>query len=333
LVKLLKKSELQKLFDTGREVYAPVRTMDMVEYKKVETPDEVIFDFYNSKVPPKSVVFPQNEKMFEFEIKDNKPTDMVEVEPEIKDGILFAIRPCDARSFTYMDALFNWDGFEDTYYNRRREALTVFTLGCKKQPPNAFCQSIGGAPDSTEGADVFMFETDDALLLDGITDKGKALVESLALEDATGEMESAARAECKPPDPRSVDVTNIVEALDNKWDDAYWDTVANRCLSCGICVFLCPNCHCFDIQDTVSHGKGARCRIWDTCQFGVYTQHAGGHNPRPEKLNRTRNRILHKFNYIPKNFDGMFGCVGCGRCITYCPVNIDLVEILEEVQE
>jgi ferredoxin len=171
-------------------------------------------------------------------------------------------------------------------------------------------------------------------LLEPITDKGAALVESLTLEDATEDAVAKAREECKPPDPRSVDCTNIVKALDERWkDDAFWDSIANRCLSCGICVFLCPTCHCFDIQDTVCHEKGARCRVWDTCQFAAYTQHAGGHNPRPEKLNRTRNRVAHKFNYIPKNFDGMFGCVGCGRCITYCPVNIDLVEILTEVQK
>jgi hypothetical protein len=158
-LKVLKKSQLQSLFDTGKEIYAPVRTRDVVEYKRVDSPDEVVFDFYNSKVPPKSVVFPQNEKMFEFEIVDNKPTDMVEAPPEIKDGILFGIRPCDARSFTYLDALFNWDGVKDPYYNRRREALTVMTLGCREQPPNAFCQSIGGAPDSTEGADVYLIRS------------------------------------------------------------------------------------------------------------------------------------------------------------------------------
>ena len=98
MVKVLKKSELQKLFDTGKKIFAPVRTMDVVEYKMVDSPSEVVFDFYNSKIPPKSVVFPQNEKMFEFDIVDNKPTDMVEAEPEFTEAILFGIRPCAGSS-------------------------------------------------------------------------------------------------------------------------------------------------------------------------------------------------------------------------------------------
>jgi ferredoxin len=82
--------------------------------------------------------------------------------------------------------------------------------------------------------------------------------------------------------------------------------------------------------DIVEHGKGARCRVWDTCQFPEYTLHAGGHNPRTTKHSRVRNRVLHKFNYYPKNFK-VFGCVGCGRCTSKCPVNIDLLETLTEV--
>lgn len=325
-MKVLEKTQLEKLFNTGATVYGPKSKGEDVEYVKVSSPDEITFDFYNSRVPPKTVSFPQNEKMFDIE-PDGELKDVFVEEDKIW---LFGIRPCDAKAYTYMDALFNWDGFEDPYYNKRREAMTVFVLGCLSQPADAFCTSFeGGGPRSREGADVFMLETDDKLFLEGVTDKGRAALDELGLADADqAEVDKA--EEIDEGDARSLDLDGLPEALDNKWDEEFWERVGQNCLSCGICTFLCPSCHCFDVNDTFKKGKGARCRVWDTCQFSHYTMHAGGHNPRPEKMNRVRNRLMHKFNFIPKNFD-TFGCVGCGRCISLCPVNIDIVEILKEV--
>jgi len=105
-----------------------------------------------------------------------------------------------------------------------------------------------------------------------------------------------------------------------------------RCLGCGICTFLCPTCHCFDIQDETLESNGARVRIWDSCMFREYSLQASGYNPRPEQTSRVRNRVFHKFSYFPKNHQE-FGCVGCGRCISECPVNIDIVEIVNKARE
>ena len=111
-----------------------------------------------------------------------------------------------------------------------------------------------------------------------------------------------------------------------------WERFSDRCLSCGICTFLCPTCHCFDIQDEMEGFDGRRARMWDTCMFSEYTLHTSGHNPRPTRKERTRNRISHKYSYFPEKFD-VIACVGCGRCINYCPVNIDLLDILEDVKK
>ena len=104
------------------------------------------------------------------------------------------------------------------------------------------------------------------------------------------------------------------------------------CLGCGTCAFLCPTCTCFDVVDEDDHynHRGKRIRLWDTCQFCIYTQHTSGHNPRDSIIERCRNRILHKFSYYPKNY-GMLGCVGCGRCIQLCPVNNDLRDIIKKI--
>ena len=100
-----------------------------------------------------------------------------------------------------------------------------------------------------------------------------------------------------------------------------------RCLACGACSFLCPTCHCFDIQDEVTAEGGVRFRCWDTCQFGEFTRMGAGHNPRPTQKERVRQRVSHKFKYLVEEF-GRLGCTGCGRCVEACPVNIDIRSVL-----
>ena len=103
------------------------------------------------------------------------------------------------------------------------------------------------------------------------------------------------------------------------------------CLGCGVCTFLCPTCHCFDILDEGDSEQGERIRIWDSCMFPLFTLHASGTNPRPGGKERMRQRIMHKFSYFLDNHDQP-GCTGCGRCIRSCPVNLDIREVLEEIQ-
>jgi ferredoxin len=121
------------------------------------------------------------------------------------------------------------------------------------------------------------------------------------------------------------------DRMDEMFDSALWDGIGERCVACGVCTYLCPTCHCFDIQDETHRGEGARVRNWDTCQFELFTRHASGHNPRSAQSRRVRQRIMHKFQYGPRN-TGMPFCVGCGRCVAYCPVNIDLRRILDDIR-
>jgi ferredoxin len=107
-----------------------------------------------------------------------------------------------------------------------------------------------------------------------------------------------------------------------------WTKVYESCLNCGTCTYTCPTCHCFDIQDEATRDGGVRLRNWDSCMTWLFTAHATGHNPRPSGKERFRQRFMHKFKYIPVKRDGETGCVGCGRCINLCPVNLDVREIV-----
>ncbi|MDO8466505.1 MAG: 4Fe-4S dicluster domain-containing protein, partial [Gallionella sp.] len=114
-----------------------------------------------------------------------------------------------------------------------------------------------------------------------------------------------------------------------------WEEMARACIGCGICTFLCPTCHCFDINDEVQSKaplKGQRVRTWDNCQFPDFTMHSSGHNPRENTGARLRQRVNHKFQYFHENF-GMHQCTGCGRCVSGCPVGIDIVAVVNKVTE
>ncbi len=124
-----------------------------------------------------------------------------------------------------------------------------------------------------------------------------------------------------------IETDGLKKKLDSVFDDPVWQQLTEKCISCGICTYLCPTCHCFDIQDEVRGRKGRRIRVWDSCSNPEYTLHGSGYNPRPGRKNRMRNRILHKYQYYPDNF-GVIACVGCGRCASNCPVGLSIVEEL-----
>jgi sulfhydrogenase subunit beta (sulfur reductase) len=127
-----------------------------------------------------------------------------------------------------------------------------------------------------------------------------------------------------------IEVRKVTEKLDTMFDDPFWDMVSERCLGCAICTYLCPTCHCFDITDEVISQSGERVRTWDSCAFPSFTLEASGVNPRPSNKERYRQRIMHKFDYFVANH-GMAACVGCGRCIKECPVNLDIRVVLNNI--
>jgi sulfhydrogenase subunit beta (sulfur reductase) len=338
-VRTINKDDLQKLFASlrGWDIRVPVTESGVTTFKKLD--GDLDLDFANSQKPPKEVFFPQTEKMFDFVKEGKRFVDVKEVEVMSQDGLVFGMRPCDARAMNILDRLFAWD-YKDKYYLARREHFTIIGLACTGSgtpTPNCFCTSLGGDPASTEGLDMLWTDIGDSYLVESLTPKGERILELgsgvfTEAGDAPIKEAEAAKQRGRNAISRTLEVEGVKEVLERTFTSAYWDQFSKRCLGCGICTLLCPTCHCFDINDIVTLGKGWRERTWDSCQYPYYTLHASGHNPRPEKKHRQRNRIYHKFQYMVDNLD-VVGCVGCGRCITNCPVNIDIIEVLEGVKE
>jgi ferredoxin len=325
------KSDVPALLDELREtyqVYAPLRREGILSIDVVDDGESVVLDMSNTKQAPKEIFFPRSEVLFTYR-------DGVIVPPpqEVGQRVVVGMRPCDAQSSVLLDKVFDGTDYQDPYYVQRRENTILVGLACNTPSSTCFCTSVGGSPFSTEGLDLIWTDLGDHYLVEAITERGAALVAGasafrLAMdEDAARKVDLAAAAERRVSGP---DVQGVKEKLDEIYEESFWDAVHLKCLGCGICTYLCPTCHCFDIEDEGNAMRGQRVRNWDTCQFSLFTRHASGHNPRPSGKERMRQRVMHKFNYFVTNF-GDVACVGCGRCVRECPVNLDIRVVLEDI--
>jgi ferredoxin len=309
-------------------VVAPVERDGILGFEPLDSAEGAVLDFYNTRLAPKEVFFPRSETLFTYQEGKAIPISLPK-----EQWVVLGIRPCDARSAVLLDKVFDTPDDQDPYYANRRRHTVLVGLACNKPLSTCFCTSVGGGPFSDEGLDLLWTDLGDRYLVETLTERGATLVASSAhlrqatQEDAQQKAEIATRAEQAVSGPQT---QGVKEKLDVMYDDPFWDQVHLKCLGCAACTYLCPTCHCFDIVDEGNSAQGRRVRNWDTCQFALFTHHTSGHNPRPSGKQRMRQRIMHKFNYFVANL-GEIACVGCGRCVRECPVNLDIRAVIEAI--
>ena len=335
MMKRIAKSKLNDFIAKLMEdyaVYGPVEEEGIVSFRRIAAPEEMKLDYQNSKKPPKEVFFPQTETMFRYE-KGRGRIRLESTEEVEEERVLFGARPCDVRALGLFDFVFDAPDYKDLYYVNKRGKTTIVALGCNSPLSTCFCTSFGGGPFSKEGADLFLTDIGDWYLAEALTSKGQRLLDEELFQEATrADMRAAAKVEKKalarmaPP----LELDGLKEKLNTIIDSPFWDRLHERCLGCGVCTFLCPTCHCFDILDEALDSRGERVRNWDSCMFPLYTLEASGHNPRPSGRERWRQRLMHKFDYFVANY-GQSLCTGCGRCVIDCPVNLDIRKVIADV--
>lgn len=283
-------------------------------------------DYLLTRLPVKEFVAPLYETLLEFDGPEGTPA-----APDTQKRVVFGVRPCDARALRLLDKVFLEGNYVDPFYKARRENTVLVVTACKQPAPTCFCTSTGGGPGDTYGADVIVYPGNENhwRVLDALTGKGKTALDGLNL-DAANEKELAEAQSQNTKVAENITVLfpldKTQEALKKQFDSDIWNTLADRCLACGVCTFVCPSCSCFDVSDEAKRGKGRRYRLSDGCMFPIFTYHASGHNPREYASQRYRQRVNHKFHYFPARNGGLNLCVGCGRCVVDCPVNIDIRE-------
>ena len=322
------------------QIYAPVEKNDLWSYEIV-TANEITTDFPNTILSPKKITFPQREFFLEFDQNENGTPGVKELLPQENESLIFGVRPCDAKGVSHMDKVFGGD-FEDAYYWKRRNQVTLVGLTCNTPPsPNCFCTSVDGSPHSVEGLDVLLTDIGDRFFVQTFTKKGDRIINvskglfSAPKPKEKTDVEKVHQDAVKTMSRSLTDTKKIPSKLKDLFEADLWDEEAMSCIRCGICTYLCPTCHCFDINDEItsfSPLEGKRVRTWDNCQFPDFTMHSSGHNPRPDKASRLRQRIMHKFQYFVEIYKN-YQCIGCGRCISKCPVGIDIIQVLEKVRD
>jgi ferredoxin len=335
--KVIKKIELLDLLNRLMKhyrVYAPVRQKDMTNFREISAPDQVDLSLSNTILSPKSIMQPQSESMFEFTL--DRSTDRAgilrEIETDRTPRVIVGIRPCDARAFQLLDLNFDTPLHRDPWWVWRRERTTLVGLGCNAPCNSCFCTSVGSGPFATDGLDLLLIDGADEFVVQVVTDKGDNLLNEAGIEaEASGaQMERvAALQESSLQSIKSLVPSESLRQHEAKalFNSEFWEEVQFACINCGVCTFVCPTCWCFDIQDEVCKYNGVRLRNWDSCMFPLFTLHGSGHNPRSQKLQRLRQRFMHKLKYFVDKYNSGVACVGCGRCVQQCPVNIDIREI------
>lgn len=287
----------------------------------------------------KDFFFPKTEHLVSYEMS-GKEVKVVDPRKDVGDFVIFGVRACDARGFTAIDNVYLNMNPVDSYYKNRREHGTVIVLACNEPAKTCFCSTFGiDASLAKPAGDVSCWLADGKYYFEANTDKGKAFVENAksALEDA----DASAVEACKK------DISAKVEALPfahldlskfqgkdmlKIFNSKIWDKVSEPCVGCGTCTYVCPTCMCFDVRDFATSSGVRQVRCWDSCMYNDFTQMAA-ENPRHTQKERSRQRFMHKLMYYPMAHDGMFSCVGCGRCVESCPVNMNIVKVIKAVNE
>lgn len=327
--------ELFALIAKSQTLYIPADNKDgAAEYTKWSEGVKYS-NALNTLRSAKDFFFPQTENLVDFKMS-GKNIEIIDTREEAEDFVIFGVRACDAKSFAILDNVY-LDEPVDTYYKTRREHGTVITMACTKPSETCFCSTFG--IDATQpGGDVECANDGANLFFEAKTEKGKALLDTISSLLSDGDTSELERVKANTKEILAkLPLANVSteafggDKLDELFNSDKWAGLSESCLGCGTCTFVCPTCQCYDIKDfDTGHGI-KRYRCWDSCMYSDFTKMAHG-NPRLTQLERFRQRFMHKLVYYPSNYNGEFGCVGCGRCLAKCPISMNIVKVMKALE-
>ena len=315
-------------------LYLPVDQNDGSAAYKEWADGTVWSNALNTVRSPKDFFFPQTEDLMQFKT-EGKNIEVIDIRKACEDFVVFGVRACDVKSFDILDRVFLSEPV-DSFYASRRSHGVIISLSCSRPSETCFCKTFGIDPAEPAG-DISAWKNDTDIYFEANTEKGKNLLDKLSA--LTEECDDTAVAEQKAKTNAIMDKL----PLKNLTTDAFgggktselfnapeWDELSQSCLGCGTCTFVCPTCQCYDIKDFNTGNGVIRYRCWDSCMYSEFTKMAHGNNRLTQK-ERFRQRFMHKLVYYPENNDGMFSCVGCGRCLAKCPISMNIVKVMKKI--
>ncbi len=329
-------SALFSLIAGTQELYVPCNITGSVNFAAWDENAVVDLDTLKTVKSPKDAFFPQSETLYTCK-KDGKKINITPAELQAQSFVVFGMKACDIRGLEVLDKVFLSDPV-DSFYKARREHGTIVALSCSEPEESCFC-NVFGIDAANPAGDVVCHLIEGELYWEAVTEKGTALtdlVKSL-LTEADSSAVDADKAKIKEITTRlpyanlSLDMWGGDELLE-KFNSPIWEELYKPCLACGTCTFVCPTCQCYDIKDYNTGNGVQRYRCWDSSMYSAFTMMAHGNN-RTSQMQRYRQRFMHKLVYFPANNDGMFSCVGCGRCVDKCPQGLNIVKVIKAFEK
>lgn len=327
-----KLNRLYSRISEKQSLYLPLKKSGAVNYGLWQDGEEASLTTLKTVKSPKDLFFPQTENMMKFKT-DGVKISIEDVRKPEEPFVLMGVKACDYKAFEVLDRVFLAEPV-DTYYKAKREAGVIVTLACGKPEESCFCKVFGIDATAPQG-DVTAWLVDGELYWQANTEKGNALTEVVKdlFEETDDKKVKEQQAKTKDIIEKlpfsNLDLSYFKETATNDiFNRPEWQALSESCLACGTCTFVCPTCQCFDIKDYKTNKGIIRYRCWDSCMYSDFTQMSHGNN-RTTQMQRYRQRFMHKLVYYPENNDGLYSCVGCGRCVNKCPQRLNIVKVVK----
>lgn len=333
----ISKEKLNGLYEkisSEMPLFLPLKKAGEVNYGLYDGEAEVSLGTLKTVKSPKDLFFPQSETMMRFKT-EGKNIEIVDIRAEEKPFVLFGVKACDYKAFEVLDRVFLADPV-DTYYQSKRNAGVIVTLACSRPEESCFCKAFGIDAAEPTG-DVTVWLDSEFLYWRANSEKGETLTKlaEALFEDGGEEAVAAQQAKTREIVEKlpfsNLDLSRFKgENLNELFNLPEWESLSEACLGCGACTFVCPTCQCFDIRDFKTNDGIIRYRCWDSCMYSDFTLMAGA-NSRTTQMQRYRQRFMHKLVYYPSQHDGLYSCVGCGRCVNKCPQRLNIVKVVKTI--
>jgi ferredoxin len=353
LFKVLKEKGYQVLGPTIREgavVYDELTSVDALPagwtdkqeggtYRLAKRQDQALFGYVVGPHSWKKFLHPPMLRLWQAK-RTGKGFQILSENEKSPKYAFIGVRSCELHAIAIQDKVFMRGQFVDPTYQQRRENTFIVAVNCGQAGGTCFCVSMNTGPKATFGFDLALTEVlqncQHYFVAEVGTDKGEEALRRIPHQRATKEEQEAAErivAETTKQMGRTMDTTGIKELLYRNYDHPRWDEVANRCLACANCTMVCPTCFCTTVEDVtdLTGEQAERWRKWDSC-FTMDFSYIHGGSIRSSAKARYRQWMTHKLATWVDQF-GTSGCVGCGRCITWCPVAIDITEEVHAIRE
>ncbi|MFW9967092.1 MAG: 4Fe-4S dicluster domain-containing protein [Candidatus Thorarchaeota archaeon] len=319
--------------DKFGKLYGPKRVEGVLTYAPIENFNQLVLNGENTLIPLKKLFHPKKFSMFEFDNEGFRPDYSI-----IEKRVILGVHPCEIHGILRLDEVF-LENLPDPYYAGLRNNTAIIGFSCLPSE-SALCKSTG-TDIVEEGFDLFFVDLDEFFLVwigsslghDMILEKEGFFDDKVTHEDIQRYIDW--RENRDEMFNHSFNFHAMPDIIELSYDSEVWDYFAKKCLSCGQCTMVCPTCNCYNVTDVLdisSTTSGKRERIWDSCMFVDYSLVAGGHNFRGTRADRLKLWYTHKLKAFAHEY-GKPSCVGCGRCVETCPVDINVLTVSEALTE